>query len=254
MISEIILGTVVPALLFYNYTSFGSVCNDVGNCLLQFSNMYFRILNKTQEDHKDNLCIQICSPTIALYKSFKIIVDFLYQEYLFSCNKNIHIYNNKYLVEYTLHGKEYLIIMNKKNESLHEIVEAIGIKKYTTCRAELVQKYTDDDLFLYNNSTSSSEVEDEEQAVEEQSNEEQVVEEQVNEEQVNEEQVNDEQVDEEFDITLSLIKLYGPFHNFHNSKITPSLLGFDKVTIKYLNSDTIDLDTKTFEKDDLIRL
>lgn len=162
MISEIILGTVVPFFLIYHSSTIRTTID-----------IYTQILHTTQETYKDRPILQLLSPAIACFELGKQSLYVAKGLFTYSQNSHITQLDGAISIDYTLHGKPYTIIIPDKNKTEENIVlEAHGIL-------------------------------DEE---------------------------------EKEDITEYISSIIGPDRDFHLQPITPQLLGYDKVTIRYADS------------------
>jgi len=283
MISEIILGTFIPVVLIYNGLPFvQNVCQSIHTNFKVLSNIYFNILRDVQAENEDNLFLQILSPTIATVKLFNYCLHSIHSYYTYFNNKNIHLLDHHYIVHYTLHGNKYFIVLDKKQKSSNSILSVTGftslpfsiLKEEQEDNKEEEQEVSEEEQKDNEEEQEDNEEEQEDNEEEQKDNEEEQEEQKNNEEEqkdneeekqeVNseEEQEEDENNDElsdtekiieiEEDITEYFKAFYGPSKDFHGSKITPEIIGFDKIIIKYLNGDTIEEEEKIFINNEII--
>ena len=227
MLSEIVLGTVIPLILIYKSSLIqNSITLCEGIC-----NLYMDCLQTTREDYKDNIVAQICSPWIALFVLTKRSILFARSMYIYSQDSNVTHFDEGISVQYTLHGKEYSIIIPNKNKTEDvTLLEAYGIVRHS-----------EDDEVLP--SESGNEVVSEGDEVVSESDE--VV-----------PSESDEVVpesDEKYDIMSYMCSIIGPDRDFHSQTLTPSILGYDKVFIRYVDGQ-LDEKEKLFQKDDVFLL
>jgi hypothetical protein len=203
MLSEIVLGTVIPLILIYKSSLIqNSITLCEGIC-----NLYMDCLQTTREDYKDNIVAQICSPWIALFVLTKRSILFARSMYIYSQDSNVTHFDEGISVQYTLHGKEYSILIPNKNKTEDvTLLEAYGIVRHS-----------EDDKVL----PESDEVVPER--------------------------------DEKYDIMSYMCSIIGPDRDFHSQTLTPSILGYDKVFIRYVDGQ-LDEKEKLFQKDDVFLL
>lgn len=203
MLSEIVLGTVIPLILIYKSSLIqNSITLCEGIC-----NLYMDCLQTTREDYKDNIVAQIWSPWIALFVLTKRSILFARSMYIYSQDSNVTHFDEGISVQYTLHGKEYSIIIPNKNKTEDvTLLEAYGIVRHS-----------EDDEVL----PESDEVLPER--------------------------------DEKYDIMSYMCSIIGPDRDFHSQTLTPSILGYDKVFIRYVDGQ-LDEKEKLFQKDDVFLL
>ncbi len=272
MISEIILGLVSPAILFYKgLPCVQSFCDSVFNGLNLLSKTYLSILSEVQSEYKDSLVLQLLAPCISLYKLsvFMVYSSHSYFTYYFN-NKNIVTFDHFNIVSYTLHGKKYNIILNRKQKSLHSILsvygyyltndknsldDVIGLNwEHENCTNE-VEADSESEQKVNDEAVDEEENEAEAEVEEENEAEAKVEESEQNEEENKADEAEDEDEEEvEEDITEFFNSIYGPCKDFHQSKISPNMLGYEKIIIKYLNGDTVEEEEKTFIYDEIIVL
>jgi hypothetical protein len=276
MISQMLLGGLVPIMLFYNsctnsiHEGFHSFINII-NLLLT---LYFTTLLNTMDENRNNLIVLSFAPFISLYKMILIGYQYLHSSYLYNYNSNIIMSDNEYLVNYTLHGKDYSIIIPKSKHYSHsQLLEATGYyteeveqrepveqqSKPVEEQSEPVEEEIEDksdpveeqnELVEEQIAEQSEPVEDQSEPVEDQS---EPVEEQSEEEIEEQYEPKIVQIQREIDIIDSLHKFLGPYNNFHNSMvcITPDILGFDSIKVRYINEDFDEI-VKEFSKDDVL--
>jgi hypothetical protein len=313
MISQMLLGGLVPLMLFYNsctdsiHEGFYSFINII-NLLLT---LYFTTLLNTMDENRNNLIVLSFAPFISFYKMLLIGYQYLHSYYLYNYNSNIIMSDNEYLVNYTLHGKDYSIIIPKSKHYSHsQLLEATGYYteeveqskpvepveqqskpvEQVEDQSEPVEEVEDQSEPVEDQSEPVEEDEDQSEQVEEDEDQSEQVEDQsepvedqsepVEEDEDQSEQVEDQsepveeqieqeveqsdpeeeqyepkivQIQREIDILDSLHKFLGPYNNFHNSMvcITPDILGFDSIKVRYINED-FDEVVKEFSKDDVL--
>ncbi len=315
-----LLGGLVPIMLFYNsctnsiHEGFHSFINII-NLLLT---LYFTTLLNTMDENRNNLIILSFAPFISFYKMILIGYQYLHSSYLYNYNSNITMLDNEYLVNYTLHGKDYSIIIPKSKHYSHsQLLEATGYYteeveqsepveededqsepvepvedqsepvehqsepveededqsepvKQVEDQSEPVEQVEDQSELVEEVEDQSEPVEEQSESVEEDEDQSELVEEQIEDQsELVEEQIEQEveqsdpeeeqyepkivQIQREIDIIDSLHKFLGPYNNFHNSMvcITPDILGFDSIKVRYINED-FDEVVKEFSKDDVL--
>ena len=276
MISEIILGTFIPVILLYQIPFVSNYIQTIQSNLNIVCTTYLSILNNIQNENKNNLCVQLIAPVYAIYKlcfhAFYLAISYLeYQN-----NKNITFFENHYCIQYTLHNKLYFILIDKKESSTNQIYKVMGSKCIsekdvnnldqfiTSCSEENTSCNEEND----NENTSCNEEYNEENTscndeYNEEYNEENTS---YNDENDNEDTISEyedtdtdtEDKDNEdiplLDITDYFFSCYGPSKNFHNSVITPKLLGFNKIIIYYLDGINFEECQVTFVDDNVIQI
>ena len=269
MISQMLLGGLVPLMLFYNsctnsiHKGFHSFINII-NLLLT---LYFTTLLNTMDENRNNLIVLSFAPFISFYKMLLIGYQYLHSYYLYNYNSNIIMSDNEYLVNYTLHGKDYSIIIPKSKHYSHsQLLEATGYYTEEVEQSEPVEEIetqsepvepVEDQSEPVEQVKDQTETEDHRETVEETVEEsvEEQIEQEVEQSDPEEEQYEPKivQIQREIDIIDSLHKFLGPYNNFHNSMvcITPDILGFDSIKVRYINED-FDEVVKEFSKDDVL--
>ena len=275
MISEIILGTIIPAFLFCQIPFVANCIQSFKSNLNIVSTTYLTILNNIQNENKNNLCIQLVAPVYAIYKLITNAYHSSISYIEYKNNKNVIFFENHYCIQYTLRNKNYYILLDKKEVSNNQIYKVLG---FDTSTDESDQNDSEDvssseqyDTTCDENNTSCDEdeheelEEDEHKELEEENEENNEKENEENEEE-NEEEENEEENEEEeneeeevlkeplLDITDYFFSYYGPCKNFHNSVITPRLLGFDKIVIYYLDGVNFEECEVTFVDDEVIQI
>jgi hypothetical protein len=56
------------------------------------------------------------------------------------------------------------------------------------------------------------------------------------------------------DITEQIKQFAGPFENFHNMDISPSMIDLNKVIIKIINEDDLEIEIKEFNNNEIINI
>jgi heme/copper-type cytochrome/quinol oxidase subunit 4 len=234
MISGLLLGGLVPMVLFYN-TFTESIHNffhsfvDIVNALIS---LYYLTLLNTIDENRNNLIILLFAPIITFYK----LIISSYSVYVYNSNSNVTVLDNEYLINYSLHGKDYSILIPKSKHYIHsQLLEATGY--YTEEEIEEIEEEIEEDI------------------------EEEVEEVNKDEEEVKDITENDNekvtpkvvQVQKDKNVTDFLIELLGPYNDFHNGIVSasPGMLGFDKIKVRYINEEFDEI-VKEFNKDDVI--
>lgn len=275
MISGLLLGGLVPMVLFYK-----TCTQSIHNCFNSFVNtvndlmtLYFSTLLNTMDENRNNIIVLSFSPIIAFYKLVVLGYHYLHSLYLYNSNSNVNMLTNEYIVNYTLHGKDYSILVPKsKHYSHNQLLEATGyyteevveeVDQIEEDKSETEVDQSDQGESVEDQSEQSESVEDQSEPIEDQSEPIEDQSEPIEDLSEQSESVEDQsepveepkivQVQREIDIVDSLHRFLGPYNNFHNSMvcITPDILGFDSIKVRYINED-FDEVVKEFSKDDVL--
>jgi flagellar biosynthesis GTPase FlhF len=267
-ISQFILGLVIPATLSYLYCPF---INKVSTIISNVSSLYLSILCKIQDDYKNNLLIQLFSPSLAFGKLIVTSCKLLYSYFTFvDHSDNVIIFNNSILISYVYKNKKYMILTLKKAISIQNIISVTGYKNISSSNNDNNSEEDEDNDYLSNyqvlNEEEQSETEEEEKEEEEEEEKEEdkeEKEEEKEEKEEREEEKEEETEEEEEEIEEENVKeynlfelfeqLHGPFKDFHSVSITPSILGCDKIVIRYLN-DEYDETERTYIDNEVIEM
>ncbi len=252
MISELILGLACPFLLFYNniQSAYQSIYHSLYQLVIPSTTLILFNMKTTYDTIiKKPLYIRLCLPIILSLSIFASLIE-LVSDYIKYRNTNITTYPNKNIVNYTLHGEEYYIILSNKIKAYHQIIKATG--------------YINNDEFDYLNnsdtdtSNTNTDINKNNTDIDENNTD---IDENNTDTNIKNDQSDDETDDEsnddvyKTDITKYIKKLYGPHNNFHNSDyITPDILGYDYINIEYIDADEFEVKVKKFSKYQLLRL
>lgn len=213
MISEIILGTFVPLFLVFN----SSFAQSLYNGMKAFTHAYTTILQTTCESYEDRPLMQLASPIIALFECSKQAATLCLGMISYAGQYNITQYKDYMAVDYVLHGKSYSILLPTKSKTDEiTLLEAYG----------LFNEIDAEESKTYESSEESSDIDSD---------------------------YTTSDPDEKEDIMEYLGSILGPDRDFHNQSITPTLLGYDEVIIRYVDGQ-LDEKEVLFKKEEVICL
>ena len=195
MLSEIILGTIVPLLLVYPYIQ--PKLDSMMQLLSSACMYYTQVKEEVKNEYATKNIVQLTP--IIVYRFIKNGSCLFLSLYMNADSKHIHYVSGGMCLTYKLNGETYVVLLPTKDKS-HEItlLEAYGIS-YSESVAS---------------SSSSTSEKDTETDTETELDEE------------------DKQ-----DITTLMNSIMGPDRDFHSQKITPKLLGYDEIIVRYVDGD-----------------
>ena len=228
MLSEIILGTVVPFIMCIQSRYIKQLITITTTSISYTYTLYKQLFETVNTEYKDIPYRWTFVPFITSYRFIIEGISLLISYYIYTNTTNDSSYlthiNGGVCISYTRNGEQYLILLPIKDKS-HELtlLEAYGI------REEIV--FTESQSDDHSESQSESQSDD------------------------HSEDHSDDQLEseEKEDISELMNAIMGPDRDFHSQSITPKLLGYNQIILRYVDGELNEHEV-SFSSSDIICL